>query len=116
MMTITITSLKLKSLWNFFSLSLYGLKISQQAKRQKGFIKLKNTGAGYLHYTMTSWEREEDAKFFARSGAHLEAMKDAAKIATEVRIYTFSGEQMPTWKEAQALVIEKGKVFTYSKP
>jgi hypothetical protein len=116
MMTITITSLKLKSLWNFFSLSLYGLKISQQAKRQKGFIKLKNTGAGYLHYTMTSWEREEDAKFFARSGAHLDAMKGASKIAAEVRIYTYSADKMPEWKEAKALIIEKGKVFAYSNP
>ena len=114
-MTITITSLKLKSLWNFFSLSLYGLKISRQAKRQKGFIKLKNTGAGYLHYTMTCWEQEEDAKLFARSGAHLDAMKDASKIASEVRIYTFSGKQMPSWKEAKVLVMQKGKAFSYSR-
>ena len=114
-MTITVTSLKLKSLWSFFRLSLHGLKISRQAKSQKGFINLKNTGAGYLHYTMTCWQTEEDAKLFARSGAHLAAMKEASKIATEVRIFTFSGEQMPNWKEAKTLLTEKGKVFTYAK-
>jgi len=113
-MVITITSLKLKSLWNFFRLSLHGLKISQQAKGHKGFIKLKNTGAGYLHYTMTCWQSEEDAKLFARSGAHLTAMKETSKIATEVRIYTFSGDQMPDWKTAKSLVMTKGKVFSYS--
>lgn len=114
-MTITITSLKLNSLWNFFRLSLHGLKISQQAKNQKGFIKLKNTGAGYVHYTITCWENEEDAKLFVRSGAHLSAMKEASKIATEVRIYTYSNDQMPGWKEAKALVMENGKVFSYSR-
>lgn len=114
-MTITITSLRLNSLWNFFSLSLHGLKISKQAKSHKGFIKLKNTGAGYLHYTITSWQNDEDARVFARSGAHLNAMKEASKIATEVRIYTFSGEQIPDWGEAKTLVMEKGKIFSYSK-
>ena len=113
-MTITITSLKLKSLWGFFGLSLHGLKISLQAKKQKGFISLKNTGSGYLHYTMSCWQSEEDAKLFARSGAHLVAMKESSKIATEIRIYAFSGEQMPNWKDAKALVMEKGKVFSYS--
>jgi heme-degrading monooxygenase HmoA len=113
-MVVTITSLKLKSLWGFFRLSLYGLKISRQTKNQAGFINMKNTGSGYLHYTMSCWQREEDAKNFARSGAHLDAMKEASKIAAEIRVYTFVSEKMPSWKEAKTLVTEKGKVFSYS--
>jgi hypothetical protein len=113
-MIITITSIKLKSLWHFFRLSYFGFTIVGQTKSQKGFIKLKNTGSGYLHYTMSCWQQEEDVKLFARSGAHLHAMRQAAKISTEVRIYTFAGEKMPDWKDAKTLVMEKGKVFTYS--
>jgi hypothetical protein len=113
-MTITITSIRLKSLWHFFKLSYLGLQIVRQTKNLKGFIEMKNTGAGYLHYTISCWQHEEDTKFFARSGVHLDAMKQAAKISTEVRIYTFVSEEMPDWKEAKRLVMENGKVFTYS--
>ena len=113
-MIITITSIKLKSLWHFFKLSYFGLTIVRQTKDQKGFITMKNTGSGYMHYTMSCWEHEDDVKLFARSGAHLHAMKQAAKISTEVRVYTFTGEEMPNWNEAKVLVMQKGKVFSYS--
>ena len=112
-MTITITSLKLKSVWNFFRLSLYGLKISQQAKTEKGFIIMKNTGFGYLHYTLSCWKSDEDAKRFARTGAHQEAMKKSSSIASEIKVYSFTGDQMPDWTEAKKLLHEKGKVFIF---
>ncbi|MFT5646264.1 MAG: hypothetical protein ACI976_000942 [Aureispira sp.] len=58
-MTITITSIRLRSLWYFFKLSLHGLKMTLQIRKASGFIKVKNTGFGYLHYTMTAWESKE---------------------------------------------------------
>lgn len=112
-MIVTVTSIRLKSLWGFFRLSLYGLKISQQIKTEKGFIKMKNTGLGYMHYTMSCWQREEDAKNFARKGAHQEAMRNSSSLATEIKVYTFPGEKMPDWSEAKKLLHEKGKVFTF---
>ena len=112
-MVITVTSIRLKSWWLFFQLSLHGLKISQQLKSQKGFIKLKNTGFGYLHFTMSAWESEEDVKRFYREGAHLAAMKQASKIATETRTFTYQDEILPKWKEAKQLLIEKGKVLRF---
>jgi heme-degrading monooxygenase HmoA len=112
-MVITITSLKLRHWWGFFKLSLWGLKIVRQTKTQKGFVEMKNTGFGYLHFTLSVWESEADAKNFARSGAHLEAMRESRKLATEIRIYTFQGEKIPDWKEAKRLLRERGKVFSF---
>ena len=112
-MFVTITSLKLKSVWGFFKLSLNGLKISNQAKKEKGFVALKNTGFGYMHYTLTLWESEEDLKRFARSGAHKEAMKQSASLADEVRIYTFPADELPNWREAKKLLSQQGRVFTF---
>ncbi len=112
-MIITITSIRLKSWWRFFQLSLHGLKITGQLKQQKGFIKLKNTGFGYLQYTMSTWESEEDLKRFYREGAHLTAMKQASKISTETRTFTYQTEKLPGWKEARQLLIEKGKVLKF---
>ena len=99
-MVITITSIRLESWWRFFQLSYHGLQITRQTTQQPGFIKLKNTGFGYLHYTMSVWEREEDLKKFYREGAHLAAMKRASAIATETRTLTYQAENLPKWKEA----------------
>lgn len=113
-MTLTITYIRLKSLWGFFKLSWFGLKISQQAKSKKGFIQMKNTGLGYHHYTLSAWETEADMKAFAYSeGIHKEAMKESKQISTEIRTYTFEGEQIPSWEDAKIWVAEKGKVLRF---
>ena len=103
-MTITITSIRLRSLWTFFQLSWLGLKISIQAKKSRGFIKMKNTGFGYMHYTVTAWKEVESMKEFMKSGAHAEAMKISAEIATEIGNYTYQSEVLPSWKEAKELM------------
>jgi heme-degrading monooxygenase HmoA len=110
-MFITITSIRLKSWWRFFQLSIHGYKITGQLRQQKGFIKLKNTGFGYLHFTMSAWESEADIKKFYREGAHLAAMKRASAIATETRTLTYQAESLPGWKDAKQLLLEKGKVL-----
>lgn len=112
-MFVTITSLKLRSLWGFFRLSLSGLKISNQAKQEKGFVSLKNTGFGYLHYTITLWESEEDLKRFAHSGAHKEAMKQGATLAEKIITYTFPADKLPDWKEAKMLLNKNGKALNF---
>ena len=112
-MIVSITSIRLRSLWKFFSLSWHGLQISRQTRNQKGFLKLRNTGFGYMHYTLTLWETPEDLKAFARSGAHLESMKKSAELATEIRIWSYPAEKLPSWAEARKILHENGKVFRY---
>ena len=74
---------------------------------------MKNTGFGCLHFTLSQWETAADAKNFARSGAHLEAMKDSAKLATEIRIYTYESEKIPDWTNAKRLLFERGRVISF---
>ena len=94
-------------------MSYLALKIVRQTGTQKGFVEMKNTGFGYLHFTLSVWESEADMKDFARSGAHLKAMKSSQKLSTEIRIYTFQSEQVPDWKEAKQLLFEKGRVISF---
>lgn len=53
-MIIVVTSIKLRSLFGFFRLSYQGLKIMRQTRQQKGFVSMKNTGFGYMHYTLSA--------------------------------------------------------------
>ncbi|MCC7159609.1 MAG: DUF3291 domain-containing protein [Ignavibacteria bacterium] len=110
---VTVTSIRLKSVWYFFRLSLFGLKISRQAKSAKGFIKMEKNGFGYDHFTLSVWESEEDINRFARSGKHLEAMRQTGSIASEVRSYTFRTNTLPGWNEVKKLLNDKGKIHKF---
>lgn len=111
-MKVTITSLELKSPWKFFSLSYQAMKILRQLSGTN-CVKKKSTGFWTRHYTMTLWNTEQDLKAFARSGQHLNAMKNGASIAREIRILTIDAKELPTWKIAKLLLKEKGRIFSY---
>ncbi len=112
-MIINVTSIRLRSLWKFFPLSYQALGISVQAKNHKGFIKMKNRGFGYMHYTLTAWESMEDLQAFARSGAHLESLKKSSRLAIEIRTFSYPSEEFPKWSTAQKTLMDKGKIFTF---
>mgnify|MGYP006173261427 CR=1 FL=1 len=81
-MKVTITSIELKNPLKFFSLSYRAMQVLQQLKNSP-CAGVKKTGFWTKHYTMTLWENEQALKDFAKSGAHLAAMKESAKIAKE---------------------------------
>ena len=102
-MKVTITYLELKGPFKFFLLSAQAIKITKQMK-STNYKDFKNTGFWTKHYTMTLWNNETELKEFARSGAHLEAMKKSKEIAKEIRTYTYDAEKLPSWKEAKVLL------------
>ncbi len=111
-MKMTITSIRLRSPFKFFPLSLYALHILRQLK-STNYVEFKKTGLWTMHYTMTLWNSEEDLKAFAASGAHLEAMQKGANIATEIRTLTIDAEQLPNWKTAKKMLAEQGKAVFF---
>jgi hypothetical protein len=110
-MKVTITSIELKGPLKFFALSIRALEIVKQLKKSnhKGF---KKKGFWTTHYTMTLWSNEEDMKDFAKSGAHLEAMRTSKQIAKEIRTITIDANKFPNWTEAITL-LESGKAIKY---
>ncbi len=64
------------------------------------------------HYTMTLWNDESELTEFAKSGAHLSAMKNGGQIAKEIRTITIDAEVLPSWDGAIKL-LEKERVVTY---
>lgn len=110
-MKVTITSIELKTIFKFFPLSLYALNIVKQLKTTN-CLDFKKQGIWTLHYTMTLWKNEEQLKNFAKSGAHLKAMKDSAKIAKEIKTITIDADELPDWKTAKQL-LTKAKSFRF---
>lgn len=112
-MKVTITEIELKSPLHFFSLSLYALNIVKQLNKTN-HVAFKKTGIWTKHYTMTLWETEEDLVAFARSGAHLKAMKESKKIAKKIKSLTIDADQFPDWKRAKEM-LEKVEGIRYVK-
>lgn len=112
-MIISITLIKLRYPWQFFQLSLHGMRIFQQLDASNACIAKKNTGFWKDHYTMTAWKSKEDIDAFYKSGAHAEAMKKSKALATELRFITFDATEIPTWKEAKEKIEKEGKVIRF---
>jgi len=111
-MYVTVTKIELRSPWKFFPLSLNALKIIFQLRKDKACIKYKTKGFWTTHYTMSLWKSEEDLKTFARSGAHLYAMKQSSRIAKKIITLSFPGTELPGWSEAREK-IEQGKILNF---
>ena len=110
-MKATITYIKLKSPFKFFTLSHRAMKIIRQLKTTD-CKEFKKRGFFMEHYTMTLWNSEKELKDFASSGAHLHAMKNSRQIAEEIRTITIPAEELPNWKEAKKF-LEKAHVIRF---
>ena len=110
-MKLTITSIELKGPFKFFALSAHARKVIMQL-RTTDCKQYKARGFWTTHYTMTLWSSEQELKDFAKSGAHLEAMKISKNIAKEIRTLTIDSDQMPPWSEAKAM-LAKAKVLRF---
>lgn len=110
-MKATITSIELKGPLYFFALSSSALKIIKQLKATN-YREFKKRGIWTKHYTMTLWNNESELKEFAKSGAHLDAMKISKNIAKEIRTITIETDSLPSWEEAKKL-LEKAKVISF---
>jgi len=110
-MKATITYIKLRGPLKFFILSAQAFRIVKQMKATN-YKAFRNKGFWTKHYTITLWNSENELKEFARSGAHLEAMKSSKYIASEIRTVTIDSESLPSWKEAKSL-LENAKVLRF---
>lgn len=111
-MIAVITLIELKNPLKFFSLSYNALQIIKQMKGT-AVVQYKSTGIWTTHYTLSLWNNKEDMQAFARSGAHLEAMKQSAKLAKEIKTLSIETDSLPDWKTAKKRLHTEGKSLKY---
>ncbi|MEQ9187529.1 MAG: DUF3291 domain-containing protein, partial [Cryomorphaceae bacterium] len=91
-----------------FALIRHAMNIMRQMQ-QTSVVQVKTSGMLKQHYTMSLWKDDASRRAFAREGAHLEAMKESARIAKEIITLTIEADQMPSWKNAKRLLEKDGK-------
>jgi hypothetical protein len=71
-----------------------------QAKRAEGCVHASTNGGDGAHYSMSVWRSEAAMRAFARSGAHLRAMRAARGFAEEARFRHWHATTVPDWSAA----------------
>lgn len=108
-MILSITSLKIASLFHLFRVWPYSFRCVMQLKRNSKCIAFKTIGFGNPSYTMTLWNNEVEILEYFSSGAHAKAMKEASKWAEEIRSIRVDRDSLTEWKEAKVLIANQGK-------
>lgn len=83
----------------FFWLTLLSLR---QARRAPGCVQSGVTARDGGFYSLTVWDSPAARDAYARSGAHLQAMRAARRLLTGFRAHSFTSDTVPAWDEALA--------------
>ena len=105
-MFISITYIKVKSIWKVPSFFKHVGNINRQIAQAEGVIATRLKGGLSKNYTITAWESKEAMLNFRNNGAHLEAMKATRFISNEYASCHYEADELPGWKEALKMVYE----------
>ncbi|MEO9802979.1 MAG: hypothetical protein ABJF04_07015 [Reichenbachiella sp.] len=109
-MYVSVTRLKLKSIWLLPKFVRQSNLISKQAKASPGILKVKLSNRWFRYfYTMTHWNSKEAMQQFMINGEHNEAMRQWSQFVTEVKAYGYESDHPPKWKEARMMIENKGR-------
>ncbi len=110
MVHVSVTGLRLVSVWSIPLFWRHALPLKVQARRAAGNLFTDARKIDGVHHTLSIWRSREDMLAFMRSGAHVRAMKDFGKIATGSTC-GYGAERVPSWEEAIAHWREHGREY-----
>lgn len=103
MIFISITRLRLRSVWYLLPFMRTNQTALRQLKRESNFIKGKLLIDRKLTFwTMTAWASDGDMRAYRNSGAHLRVMPKLITWCNEAHVAHWSQETdtLPDWHEA----------------
>jgi hypothetical protein len=119
MYNISITRLRVRSIWLMPLFILHALRTMMQAQRadgQKGVDTRfeKNN----VVWTKTVWESEAAMKKYRNSGAHRIAMRLLSEICSEAAYVRWQQDtpELPTWEEAHCRILADGRLSKVKYP
>ncbi|MDD9911152.1 MAG: hypothetical protein OXR62_15900 [Ahrensia sp.] len=98
-MIIVVTGLNLKAPWHCPRFVWHASRSFGQAQKSNGCLSAATRKVDGVYHTITAWRDGPAMKGFAKSGAHFEAEKVFAQIATG-RVVIYQAEVVPDWDNA----------------
>ncbi len=119
MYTISITRLRVRSIFYMPLFMLHALRTMTQAQKSEGALGVETRiEKNNVVWTKTAWTDETAMKKYRGSGAHQVAMRLLSEMCSEAAYARWSQEtpSLPTWEEAHARILREGKLSKVKHP
>ena len=107
MVYVSITGLRLKSMRHAPRFWWHAVRSMQQAKRAPGNILAETRTIGGVHHTLSVWESEAAMRRYLGAGAHLQAMRVFAYVASGSTL-GYATDDPPDWSRVHDIWRERG--------
>jgi hypothetical protein len=107
---VSITGLKLKSIWYYPKFVYYTSRAMKNAKIANGNISANGSYRNGVLHTLSVWKDKRSMTQYLVAGAHADAMKinDDISLPNGTKVYGHETDHIPTWEEAIQMWQEKG--------
>lgn len=119
MYTVSITRLRVRSIFYMPLFALHAMRSGGQAMRSPGIEDFATRVEAWdTHWTRTVWDEEAAMKGFRNTGAHQRAMRILAEMCSEASYARWQQEtpEPPSWEEAQRRMLAQGVLSKVKHP
>jgi len=119
MYTVSITRLRVRSIFYLPLFMLHAMRSRAQAQQAEGIHDIATRNEAWdTHWTKTVWSEEAAMKGSRSSGAHQRAMRILSEICSEASYVRWKQEtpKPPTWEEAQRRMLAQGTLSKVKHP
>ena len=119
MYNISITRLRVRSIWYLPLFLLYAMRTSAQAQKAEGVLGAQTRfEKNNVVWTKTVWQDEALMKKYRGSGAHQVAMRLLSEMCSEASVarWTQDTADLPTWEEAHRRILAEGRLSKVKHP
>ncbi len=119
MYNVSITRLRVRSIWFLPLFALHAMRSATQAMKSEGIVDFDTRVENPLtHWTKTVWKDEPAMKSFRNSGAHQLAMRLLSEVCSEASYTRWQQEppDVPSWEEAHKAMLKQGNLSKLKKP
>lgn len=116
---ISVTRLRIRSIFYLPKFIWYTLKSQRQAERSQGFLNgrlMRDKGNAF--WTVTAWKDEAAMRAYRGTGAHMKAMPKLLDWCDEASVVNWEqpGEELPGWAEAHRRMSAEGRMSKVKHP
>jgi len=119
MYNVSITRLRVRSLWYMPLFLLHAMRTALQAQRAAGIVQVETRfEKSYVVWTKTVWQDEALMKQYRGSGAHQAAMRLLSELCSEASYARWqqADPNPPTWEAAHRRLLGEGKLSKVKYP
>ena len=119
MYTVSITRLRVRSIFLMPLFTLHAMRTSSQAQKAEGILGVETRfEKNNVVWTKTIWTEESAMKKYRGSGAHQIAMRILSEMCSEASVTRWQQEstELPTWEEAHRRLLVEGKLSKVKHP